>query len=399
MKIVLVIFLFLLMSGSGLMAQELDVEHIARTSLEKNIVHLPQGDFLAAGAHQFGSLWTRDFCFSVPGLLLLKKFSLVKNQLNYLIKNRREDGLVPIYADSISPLLRVAAGSFSKATGLNIQFKLTGKIKPFYRANGAYATIDANMLVLLAAYEYYHASGDEQWWLEQQSNFQEIYDYYQPFFHEGLIVQGAYSDWQDSAKRVGKTFFTNLLFLDVSKKFHFLDNDELENFTQKIHESFYDLNTGLYFSVKGFPQISLDAILWAIDNNLMPHTDQLYLHLKKHPLWNLYGVAGFATFPSYPRSWIAPQVLLSGLSEYHGSLSWSWLMAYSSMVAYKQGDLAEAMRLKSLLETFIRRDQTVFEIYDTSREFRVFNSYLYHSESPFSWGASYVLEMQQILGR
>ena len=396
MKIVLSFFLLKSLTLSSLMAQELDVERLARTSLEQNIVHLPQGDFLAAGAHQFGSLWTRDFCFSVPGLLRLKKFSLVKNQLNYLIKNRHDDGLVPIYADSISPMIRVAVGSFNQATGLKIQLKITGQINPFYRANGTYSTIDANFLVLLAAYDYYQASGDEDWWQEKQSDFLEIYNYYRPFIQDGLIAQGSYSDWQDSAKRKGKTFFTNLLFLDVSKKYQFLDKEDLNRLSQKIHESFYDSKTGLYFSILGSPQISLDGILWAIDKKLMPQTDQLYLHLKKHPLWNLYGAAGFATYPSYPKSWIAPQVLLSGLNEYHGNLSWSWLMAYASIVAYKQGDAGEAQRLKSFLETLIRRDQTINEIYDSPRGFHAYSSYLYRSESPFSWGAAYVLEMQKI---
>ena len=51
--------------------------NIAKESLEKNIVRLPQGDFLAAGGNQFGSLWTRDFCFSVPALLTLKKYAFV----------------------------------------------------------------------------------------------------------------------------------------------------------------------------------------------------------------------------------------------------------------------------------------------------------------------------------
>ena len=32
-----------------------NIMNIARQSLESNIVKLPQGDFLSAGAHQFGS--------------------------------------------------------------------------------------------------------------------------------------------------------------------------------------------------------------------------------------------------------------------------------------------------------------------------------------------------------
>ena len=110
--------------------------NIAKESLEKNIVRLPQGDFLAAGGNQFGSLWTRDFCFSVPALLTLKKYALVKNHLSYLINNRRSDGLIPIYADSINPMRRVILGSVNRTLGTHVQYKITKNIKPYFKASG-----------------------------------------------------------------------------------------------------------------------------------------------------------------------------------------------------------------------------------------------------------------------
>jgi hypothetical protein len=59
-KIILYIFMLFNLS----IASSTESNDIARSSLEANIVHLPQGDFLKAGSRQFGSLWTRDFCFS-----------------------------------------------------------------------------------------------------------------------------------------------------------------------------------------------------------------------------------------------------------------------------------------------------------------------------------------------
>lgn len=42
---------------------------LASEQISRNIVHLEEGYFLQAGGHQFASFWTRDFCWSVPGLL------------------------------------------------------------------------------------------------------------------------------------------------------------------------------------------------------------------------------------------------------------------------------------------------------------------------------------------
>jgi glycogen debranching enzyme len=366
---------------------------IATHSLEKNIVSLPQGEFLAAGGHQFGSLWTRDFCFSVPALLTPKRFSLVKNQLEYLIQNRREDGLIPLYADSVNPMKRVIMTSVNQALGTNFQYKITGKLRPYFTVNAQFPTIDANLLLLKASYEYYQASGDIIWWQKNQKSFSQIYNYYKKLIDDGLIVQGAFSDWQDSAKRSGKSFFTNLLFLDVSKTFQYLNESEINKLSQKIHETFYDKTTGLYFSVLGFEFISLDGILWALDRQLLPMNFSLYDNLKKHPLWIKYSTPGFAIYPSYPRNWLAAHAIISGLSEYHGNLTWSWLTAFASKVALKNGDSVEANRISTLLEELVVRDQEVTEIYFSDSKHQAFESSLYRSESPFSWGAAFIIEM------
>lgn len=378
-------------------ASSIEVKDIASTNLESNIIHLPQGDFLQAGAHQFGSLWTRDFCFSVPGLLILGKQSLVKNQLDFLIKNRRSDGLVPIYADSISPMIRVFMSSLNKTLGTNIKLKLTDKLKPFYQAVGKFPTIDANILVLKASYEYYQSTHDQEWWDRHQKDFFEIYHYYDQFINDGLIVQSAFSDWQDSAKREGKVFFTNLLYLEVAKNFQFKNEVEIEELKNTIQRIFYDQSSGLYFSVAGYGFVSLDGILWAIDKNLLDNTGDLYINLKKDPIWNRFGFPGSATFPSYPKKWIATHNQLSGLSEYHGKLSWSWLIALSAKVAKKMNDDREAQRIHSFLNKLVLRDQSVNEIYNPENNFEAFKSPLYISESPFSWGAAFILESSLFL--
>jgi glycogen debranching enzyme len=56
-----------------------NIKEIAKKSLETNIVKLDKGLFLSAGAHQFKSFWTRDFCFSSRGLLAINRGDVVKS--------------------------------------------------------------------------------------------------------------------------------------------------------------------------------------------------------------------------------------------------------------------------------------------------------------------------------
>ncbi len=369
------------------------MKEIASQALRQNIIHLNEGDFLTAGRNQFQSFWTRDFCFSVPALLTLKEYSIVKNQLDFLIKNRNANNLIPIYADSVNPMLRVLAASFNQIVGTSIRFKHLKRIKPFYSANAKFSTIDANLLTLKASYDYYKATNDVDWWNSNQKEFLEIFNYYNSFLDDGLISQGPFSDWQDSSKRNGKTFFTNLLYLEVSKDFQFIEPKEIVNLTKKITKTFFDPTTGLYLSIEGSNYISLEGILWAIEKDSFHNSNELYERLKVHQLWLKNTIPGFVTFPSYQKNWLITHVKLSGMNEYHGNISWSWLMAYSALISYKLGDKLEGDRISQILNRIIMRDKTICEIYFSDKDYEPYHTFLYKSESPFSWGAAFVIQM------
>jgi len=54
------------------------------------------------------------------------------------------------------------------------------------------------------------------------------------------------------------------------------------------------------------------------------------------------------------------------------------------------GDLAEANRIKNLIQKIVQRDGLVTEVYKTHKDYKLFRNLVYKSESPFSWGSSYV---------
>jgi len=323
---------------------------------------------------------------------------VVKSHLTYLIENRRADGLVPLYVDSIAPVNRVISDTLFRATRLDYTLPMTNDIKPYYLVNNEFEAIDSNIMVLYASYSYYKATGDAEWFNKYQSEFKKIFDYYeQKKDADGLILQVAHADWQDSAAREGKTFFTNLIYYQMALDYKFMSDDELAVLRNKIVEVFYSPSVGLFKTMAGRENISLEGNLWAIEHNLIANKDILYKNLTKHRLWTLYKVPGFATYPSYTQDDTYIQVKVVGLQEYHGKIFWSWLMAYSAKIAYQMKDMKSFNATYKALNSVVMRDHSVVEIYNNDATFTMFSSPLYTAESPFSWGSAFVVDLEKTL--
>ena len=151
------------------------IQNISATALSANIETVADQSFLTAGRHQFRSLWTRDFCHAVRGLLILKRTDVVRNQLDLIFLNLRQDGLVPRTLDSIPAQERVAITVATTAAqnylpaalrpGLSQSFSipLSINLKPEYVDENKTESIDGNTLVILASLQYFAATGDEAW--------------------------------------------------------------------------------------------------------------------------------------------------------------------------------------------------------------------------------------------
>lgn len=65
--------------------------------------------------------------------------------------------------------------------------------------------------------------------------------------------------------------------------------------------------------------------------------------------------------------------------------------AARACILHNQREIAE--EILSLLEKTALRDGTIGEVYDTRG--RLFRTFLYRSETPFSWGCAKILEALQ----
>ncbi len=409
----LCLFMILFNYSTVLEASSQDMHTIARQTLEKNIVDLPSGSYVSAGGLHFGSLWTRDFAWAVGGLLAIDKQHVVKNHIQVLLNNTNENNLIPRVLDSSPSWARVFMGILKRPIS-----KLRDPLRPEFKGEHGTVAIDSNLLILRSSILYFKATQDHSFWQENEVNWTKLLKYYDPVQWQGWIVQENYGDWQDSVKRKGVSFLTNYLWWEVRDELLSLYSEEQTNklfgFDQadqdvllsKLWQSFFDENFGLFKSHLSTSVISLDGNLLALLNeNFIEQSQKLnlttkrgetaqeiYLNLKRSPLWSGQPLPGRASWPNYPASWRSFATRAVGLHHYHDAMVWSWLTGFSLKLAHKMGDEQEVSRILRILDQTVKRDQGITEIWRPNASLDAFKSLFYRSENPFSWGAGVILE-------
>ncbi len=365
----------------------------ARASLEANLIAHRQGPFLRAGGHQFRTLWTRDFCFAARGLLALGQFDAVRAQLEALLRRRRGDGLVARGLDSLPPPLRVVLA------GAGVYPPLSRLHPEFHGEHGTLA-IDSNALVVLLALDWAEATGERRWLERWRPALRQLLGFYERFRRGGLIQQPAFSDWQDSVRRVGASFYTNLLVHRARQRLG-TAGEAVEAERALLERRFRDPESGLFRSLEGRPEISVDGPLLALALGwIAPDSAAgraLFASLCAHPVWGQRGLPR-ASWPDWPAAEISWTTRLVGLRHYHDELVWSWLCALAATVACKVGERDEAERILDHLDALVERDGAVVELYGAHAPWPAFETRFYRAERPFSWGAGMLVEALELWG-
>lgn len=372
---------------------------IASASLRKNILTLPSGKYVTAGQNQFLTLWTRDFCHAVRGLLAIGEDEAAKNHLGYLLKCLRpSDGLVPRVVDNHIVQLRVAWQSGRKLMPFLPKLSFKEPLRPQYTDEHGSHAVDSNLLLILACLEVHEKEGGGEFWKQNEKELHRVWDWYQGRFDNGLILQTPFADWQDSASRKGKTFLTNLYYFLAAtrlKKLGWKIEMNLDEYKQKIITNFFDEKSGVFFSLEGYPQVSVEGNLFALESSEFLNSEQkkdLWLALKKHPVLALDGVIGRCGHPDWPVSDQAFHFKLANLTRYHGELTWSWLMGLGLKVAIVMDDQEMIQKQFTHVKRLLERDGQVVEVYDPKKDFLPWGSWLIQAERPFAWGSGYLVE-------
>jgi hypothetical protein len=385
--------------------ETVQLRSVAEASLRRNIHKLTSGEYISAGAHQFKALWTRDFAYRIRSLVLLGKADLVRRQIELTLRHRRaSDGVLPKGLDNFPRDHRSTYFSLKRLLPfLSSKLKLAEPLKPVFEDLNDSLAIDSNLLIVHAALDYLETTNDRVWWDRVEDQLVPVFKYYEKFLVDGLIKQQPYSDWQDTVSRPGFVFLTNLLYyhtcerLVAHPKFG-VSADQVRSLKNKLQATFRPSPTRPFSGFADVSYINTDGNLLALDFGFYAEDHQqalgLYQALKNHPLWKQPGgIPGRVSYPVYPDSWKPTYIKFVGLKPYHDELFWSWLMGLSAKVAYQIGDVAEGNRIFSVLARLSKRDRWIYEVYENRRGLPLFKDVLVDSEGPFTWGASFVLDM------
>jgi GH15 family glucan-1,4-alpha-glucosidase len=350
---------------------------------------------LNAGWRNFREPWARDFGFASFGLLEINARRVVKETLELFLHFQRPNGQFPVKVHSTNVLERYLYSLFRR------QQPIHAPLRPKYRTAHRTISLDGNALLVIAALNYLRRVKDEAFferywpalkeglhWLE--SNALEA---------DGLLHQGAYTDWADSVKRVGGIHYTNVLYwkalhefaIDATKYGFEEEGYEFEQratrLKQAINDHFWLEEEGYYRTSRQFNRIlsssgNLLAVAWGLTT---PEQANCILDMMKD-LKLADPVPTQVTNRSYGKEFIALENKLAGIAHYHTSAAWLWLGAWHVVALCRNSRLEEAAELLNRMSDVIVRDGVVHEVY--GQDGRYLSTYWYTSEAPLTWSAS-----------
>lgn len=374
----------------------------ALETLESNILKFGSQRFITAGRNQFRTLWVRDFCYSVPGLLSAGYTDVVKNQLQLISGYRHQNGFLPRGLDVMAPQLRVVLNLIKKDLSF-YQYpdsfeKFQMRLKPEYFGEHKTVAFDSNVLFCLAAFQYMEKTHD---FFVSEQEFIHLLKVYLSFKNDELFCQPAYSDWQDSASRAEPMLLFHLQLLSVLKRLKRQLNLVLADFSidaleAVILKKYYYPKNHFFYQDLAHRRISLENYGFIFTESLFTGSlnhRELYFALKESSLWNQNFIPGRPVFPAYTKEEVSWTTRLVGLGGYHHQFHWGWLIAEAYKISCLLKDTEEAKKIKEFYFNQIKTDPFLAEIYLCKEEkLEMYSEFLYQSEAPFTWTAAKWLE-------
>ena len=350
---------------------------------------------LVAGANQYGSVWTRDFCFASGGLLAAGRRKAVEDTLEQIAAHQRADGLYPRLLDSYSPLTRFARAA------LGSRIPLKAPLVANFVSDHFVLAYDSNALVVDAACRA--AREDLALGARLLPSMERALAWCRARMREGFIFQPPCSDWKDTiAARRGAVFFTQLQYWKALGSLAELEarlgqasgagelRRQAEEFGRRLASSFWDEAGGFFRDSLEFPLLSTDGNLAAIAWGFAaaPRAARILDAMESKRLWTPWGPRAGERYPYGEKGYVSRLALVHG---YQDDFVWLWLSALALRALRAAG---RAERRDALLHTLcerIARERKISEVYrpEDGREVR---TWLYRSEAPFSWSSGMLLE-------
>ncbi len=365
-----------------------------REGLEKR--SLPDGTerlILCAGVRHFREPWARDTGFASFGLIELEEWQASKEALEVFLLTQSQEGQFPVKIHSTHFLERYLYSVFKREQPND------RPIAPRYITAHNTISLDGNSLLIIAILNYARRSGDydfvRQYWDHLKNALAWLNTHVKE--SDGLLHQGAFTDWADSIARQGKILYTNVIYwkalLDMAEVAQVCGHPEdrrtlgekARHVRESINAQFWRPDLGYYVTSQFFDNLSssgnLLAIAWGLASPEQAHAilDAMRYFSMGTP------VPTKATHRAYPRKFIAIENRIGGVADYHTYFAWLWLGAWHVIALARMERLEEARELLYNMSRVIVRDGAVHEVYQPNGHYA--STLWYTSESPLTWSA------------
>ncbi len=370
---------------------------VAERSLRANLHPLSNGrTVLSAGARQFRSVWTRDFCFASGGLLALGEASAVRDTLDEILQNRRADGLYPRLLDSYGTLTHFSRAFFKGS------IPLVHPLRPNFISDHLVLSIDSNALAVWTAGRYALHTGDRAWAESVLPALSQGMRWYEAVLTDGLVQQPPFSDWKDTiAARRGAVFFTQLLLwqaqramaslLDLTGKAETSPpwRERARALAARMRSEFWDEEGGFFKDTVSHPVFSSDgnlaAVAWGFATE--EESTRILKALDGLGLMTPIGPRAAQPYPLSEKGWLS---LFAGILGYHDGYVWVWNSALALSAFQRMGLLDRRKALLDGLCRMLSEQGELGEVYHADGT--QVRTWLYRSESPFSWSSGMFLD-------
>ena len=340
-----------------------------------------------AGRCQYDNVWTRDtfFAFFNPHVQLRFKMKFVDR----LRENMKANGQVPFTFWSTYYIPAILCGCTIKRN----------KPTPAFCDEKLGSTVlDANSQYIILVHDVYNNITDDyekkRWLIKHEANLDKAIEFLDSHVNsKGLIEESPFANWEDSLMLRGAVPYTNLLWIEASKRFVDLQTNEdisLKNIDfearkNRVFKFLQDLDNPdtvtTSLCVLWFPEEKVTNMLFTL-------------------LYNKFGKRKDFGIPNrlkiLPKNMVFYPLRVIGQGKYHNGWVWSWVGLLWTVALYKKGKTDEARVVFDMFKCSVNTYGTIFEVYD--RRGIPINKVLYKSESSFSEGLGMYLYAEHVIG-
>ena len=326
-----------------------------------------------AGSGHYANVWTRDSFFALFAPNSIEQKRLLANRL----QNNMKGYAIPFTFNEVRyvPALLCGLGCKKK------------NIEPsFFDEKLGQRVMDANSQYIILVHDVWkhllerrESNMALKWLVKHERSLYRAIIFYDRF-RDPLIQELPFANWEDSLLLHGIVPYTNILWLEASKRFgemkgrleipqYKLDYEAREKLVFDFLATFNNLDT---------VTVSLLTLWFGEKIECRNHLHRLCRNYTSIE----WGVPNRSKLLSSKEVFLPLRVI--GQGKYHNGWFWSWVAMLWCLALLEAHFIQEAKRVYQMFERVVERDGTIYEVYDKSG--RPIEKALYSSEPRFSEG-------------